>query len=225
MKPQFINISLNDTKTIRMKNVEQSYLNTPFHFHHLCELVWIEESNGKRIIGDNIDNFSDGDLVLMEPHLPHIWQNDSVFFDGVEALKVKSTVIYFPPYFLLNLTDEPDIIQPEVETILSEIGDWLKTNGTAAYGSRITENYNSRNLWFTQSKDGKTIYAFYVPTENESIPAVIEWEDNIPQLKSKIIFLKPGKSVKWKRTEKGVQVEIPNAKKLKSEPLVFAFER
>lgn len=112
MKPHFIEVPLAGTKTIQIKTVDQYYLDTPFHFHHLCELVWIEKSFGKRIIGDHIDNFEDSDLVLMGPNLPHIWQNDDVFFEENESFKVKATVIYFPKDFLLNLTDEQTTIQP-----------------------------------------------------------------------------------------------------------------
>ncbi|MCH5719258.1 hypothetical protein [Niabella hibiscisoli] len=46
MKPQLIDVSLAGTKTIRIKRVEQAFLDTPFHFHHLCELVWIEKVLG-----------------------------------------------------------------------------------------------------------------------------------------------------------------------------------
>ena len=110
MKAQLIDINLSGTKTIHIKNVEQFFLNAPFHFHHLCELVWIEKSFGKRIIGDNIDNFEDGDLVLMGPNLPHIWQNDEIFTKKKKGYRAKATVIYFPTDFLLTLTDDQDII-------------------------------------------------------------------------------------------------------------------
>lgn len=117
MKPQLIDISLAGAKTIRIKTIEQQYLNSPFHFHSLCELVWIEKSFGKRIVGDSIDNFEDGDLVLMGPNLPHIWQNDEVFLSKPHEQKVKSTVIYFPPDFLLNLTDEPALLGPIAQLV------------------------------------------------------------------------------------------------------------
>jgi len=93
-------------------------LTSPFHFHNLCELVWIEKSYGKRIVGDHIDNFEDGDLVLMGPNLPHIWLNDKIFQQELIGNDVKSTVIYFPPDFLLNLTDEHNILNPTEDLIL-----------------------------------------------------------------------------------------------------------
>ena len=117
MKPQFIDVNLSGSRAIQIKKVDQFYLDAPFHFHHLCELVWVEKSFGKRIVGDNIDNFEDGDLVLMGPDLPHIWQNDEIFHRKKKGYRVKSTVIYFPTNFLSNLTDEQDILKPSHELI------------------------------------------------------------------------------------------------------------
>jgi len=117
MKAQLIDISFENKKTIQLKKVDKFYLDNPFHFHHLCELVWIEESYGKRIIGDNVDNFSEGDLVLMSPDLPHIWQNDPVFFQKKKGYRSRATVIYFPDDFLTNLSDESSVIKPMQELV------------------------------------------------------------------------------------------------------------
>lgn len=117
MKPRLIDIPLSGKRAIQVKKVDQFYLDAPFHFHELCELVWIEESFGKRIVGDNVNNFSAGDLVLMSPDLPHIWQNDSIFFLKKRQFRTKATVIYFPPDFLLNLSDESAVIQPTQELV------------------------------------------------------------------------------------------------------------
>ncbi len=112
MKAQLINISLESKRTIQIKKVDQFHLDSPYHFHQLCELVWIEEGTGKRIIGDRIENYSAGDLVLMSPNLPHIWQNEPVPSSPKNKCRTRATVIYFPPDFVLNLSDEPAIIRP-----------------------------------------------------------------------------------------------------------------
>ena len=117
MKAQLIDVGLSGSKNIQIKKVDEFFLNSPFHFHHLCELVWVEKSFGKRIVGDSIDNFDDGDLVLMGPQLPHIWQNDELFYRKKKGHRVKATVIYFPSDFPLNLTDEQNILSPIQELI------------------------------------------------------------------------------------------------------------
>lgn len=117
MKAQLVNVDLKGKRTIQIKKVDQFHLDSFFHFHHLCELVWIEESYGKRVIGDHVDNFSAGDLVLMGPHLPHIWQNDPEFFLKKKGWRSKATVVYFSPDFLLNLSDEQAVTKPIHELI------------------------------------------------------------------------------------------------------------
>lgn len=117
MRAELIDVILQSKRTIRIKKVDKFFFDGPFHFHQLCELIFIEESYGKRMVGDNINNFSKGDLILMGPDLPHIWQNDPIFFLKEEELKSKATVVYFPADFLLNLSDEISVIQPTQELI------------------------------------------------------------------------------------------------------------
>lgn len=128
MKPQFVDISLSSIKTVRIKKIDTFYLESAFHFHHLCELVWIEKGYGKRIVGDRVANFEEGDLVLMGPNLPHIWQNDEIFHKKTEGNHVKATVVYFHPEFLLNLTDEEGILNPAQE-LLKRSARGLHFNG------------------------------------------------------------------------------------------------
>lgn len=117
MKAQLIDVALRSQRTIQIKKIDEFYFESLFHFHQLCELVWVEESFGKRIVGDNVSNFSGGDLVFMSPNLPHVWQNDPIFFLKKRGYKSRATVTYFPPDFLINLSDELSVIQPTQELI------------------------------------------------------------------------------------------------------------
>jgi AraC-like DNA-binding protein len=51
----------------------------PFHYHPEYELTLIVSSPGQRFVGDHIGRFAAGDLVLMGPHLPHMYINDAKF--------------------------------------------------------------------------------------------------------------------------------------------------
>lgn len=109
MKAQLINI-VNATKSsVQIKVVDQKYLTAPFHFHDMCELVFIQKSFGKRIVGDHVGNFKDGDLVLMGPDLPHIWLNDNTFRHPRSKKKVQAIVAYFSPTFLTHLSYDKSI--------------------------------------------------------------------------------------------------------------------
>jgi len=86
---------------------------------------------------------------------------------------------------LLNVTQTPEgDVVPEILKALGEIGGWLTVNGEGIYGTRPfkvfgegpsttreeksqwggvkdvpTQGYTSQDIRFTQSKDGKTLYA------------------------------------------------------------------
>ncbi|HEY9256621.1 AraC family transcriptional regulator [Chitinophaga sp.] len=103
MKARLIDTGLDANRQFRVKHVDEYFLNSPFHFHESCEIVLIEEGYGKRIVGDHIDDFDKGDLVFMGPNLPHIWQNDNLYFQKRKDLRVKATVLYFEPAMVLSL--------------------------------------------------------------------------------------------------------------------------
>lgn len=109
MKPLFIDIGLTERKLIHIKKVDAAFLDKPFHFHPNCELVYIEEGFGKRVIGDNVSNFSENDIVLMGPNMPHIWRNDDTFYKGDKRLRSKAVVIYFSPDLLSSLLPNEDL--------------------------------------------------------------------------------------------------------------------
>jgi len=103
MIPFLVDVGITDAQLTHIKKIDTSYLDSPFHFHPNCELVYIEEGYGKKVIGDNISNFNEGDVLLMGPDLPHILTNDDDFYRGNKRLRSKAIVIYFSPLILDNL--------------------------------------------------------------------------------------------------------------------------
>lgn len=76
------------------------YYPTPWHYHPEYELVLVVKSTGQRTVGDSIERFSDGDLVLMGPNLPHAYQNDPVYYQKNSKLTAEAIVIHFKEDFL-----------------------------------------------------------------------------------------------------------------------------
>ncbi len=74
---------------------EESFFQSPFHFHPELELVYVKESFGKRIVGNNVENFEAGDLVFLGSNVPHVWLNDEIYYTEIATLKATSIVAYF----------------------------------------------------------------------------------------------------------------------------------
>jgi AraC-like DNA-binding protein len=80
------------------KDIVKSF-NDKWHFHDMLELVYIIKGNGERYIGDSIDSFNDGDIVLVGSKLPHVWRS----LPNLKNKKLKKNsaiVIQFPADFL-----------------------------------------------------------------------------------------------------------------------------
>jgi AraC-like DNA-binding protein len=71
-----------------------------WHYHPDIELVLIIKGEGKRMIGDHIDRFENGDLVFMGPNLPHEWLCDDEYYYNKSGFQGEGIVIQFLDNFL-----------------------------------------------------------------------------------------------------------------------------
>jgi AraC-like DNA-binding protein len=88
-----------DEKSIfHYKEFIQPRFTSPFHIHDEFELILILKSHGKLYVGNNVTNFSDGDLFLFAPGLPHCFYNTRGFEKGNEM--AHAVVLFFKRDFL-----------------------------------------------------------------------------------------------------------------------------
>ena len=112
------------------------------------------------------------------------------------------------------------LIEEEAVSILCQIGGWLGRCGEAVYSTRITENYNDGDIWFSSSKDGKTLYAIYALKDGESLPDTLKWSGNLPK-GGKVTILNNGRKVRAAIKDGRVCIKLP--KGMRQEPVAIKF--
>jgi AraC-like DNA-binding protein/quercetin dioxygenase-like cupin family protein len=81
------------------KAIRASGFDCPWHVHPEYELILVLRGNGYRIVGDSISRLAAGDMVMVGPSLPHIWQDEP---DSDGAPSVHFLLIQFEDRFLAD---------------------------------------------------------------------------------------------------------------------------
>ncbi len=97
MKPQLIKVPKAIQQSFTIRREVALYFYDRWHYHPEMELVHIEQGSGTQFIGDSIQNFQNGDLLLIGPQLPHYWRCDEKYFQGNNDLYAQATVLHFLP--------------------------------------------------------------------------------------------------------------------------------
>jgi AraC-like DNA-binding protein len=97
MKPQFHRVPVDMQNSFNIRHDQKPYFDTTWHYHPELELVYTIKGEGVRLIGDNIDTFSPGDIVLVGADLPHVWRCNPEYFQGSPTLQAEAIVLQFMP--------------------------------------------------------------------------------------------------------------------------------
>lgn len=71
------------------------YIYKWWHFHPEAEITFIRKGTGVRLIGDSVEPFKDGDLILLGSNLPHLWRSAPEYFQGNRGLHIEAVVVQF----------------------------------------------------------------------------------------------------------------------------------
>ena len=190
-----------------------------------------------RTVHGPYENYQTPEQRVPDKQLDHPWESCITLGDNwgyVPNDKLKSSakviqqlieVVAKGGSLLLGVgpTPEGTLTEPVVQR-LGEIGTWLKANGAAIYNTRPIQGYQSDKVYFTQSKNTRSVYALALLDENSPVPATIEWTVNIPAKGSAMKLVSTGATVKYTVTGEKVKVTVPVAiQKQKGNP-ALAFE-
>ncbi|HJB45061.1 MAG TPA: alpha-L-fucosidase [Candidatus Coprenecus merdipullorum] len=151
------------------------------------------------------------------------WVPDAPYKSPETVLRTLIEIVAKGGCMLLGIGPDADgRIEPEIQDILHEVGEWLRANGEAVYGTRCTPFYRYGDIWFTASADSTTLYAVYAPEREEGVaaPGELSWKVNLP--KGKMRLLSTGQALKYRLQGDSVTVSLPRG--IGEGPLAIAFE-
>lgn len=113
MKPILRKIDTGHNYSFSVREDISPYLYNHWHFHPEAELTFIRRGKGMRLVGDSMEPFSDGDLILLGGNLPHLWRSDGEYFQGTPDMHIEAVAIHFMDDFwgsgFLTLPEMKDI--------------------------------------------------------------------------------------------------------------------
>jgi alpha-L-fucosidase len=130
--------------------------------------------------------------------------------------------------FLLNIGPGPDgDWDPVAYSRLQDIGKWMTINGEGIYNSKPMAPYSTDNIYYTQSKEGNAIYAFYLSERDVvSLPNQIILKNVVVEKGNKISLLGSTAKLKWKTEDSNTIITVPASVKVNSQHVaVFKIQK
>ena len=112
------------------KKTEQPYFYDKYHHHPEYEFTFIERGSGIRIVGDRIDHFEGGEIVLLGPNLSHMWKCDPHYYQTLKQDACLSYVIHFPKQLMENILFSIPEMEP-IRILFEQSKRGIKVEGPA----------------------------------------------------------------------------------------------
>lgn len=93
-------LSISNLSPLKARFYDYQHFTYPWHFHSEFEIIYIQESTGTGFIGNSIERFNPGDILLIGSNLPHYLKSDETYHAENSTLRVTGTIIQFEKEFM-----------------------------------------------------------------------------------------------------------------------------
>lgn len=176
-----------------------------------------------RDVGGRYENYRTPEQRIPDAPLPYPWETCMTlggswsynphdhYKSAREIVHLLVDVVAKGGNYLLNVgPDSKGELPPEAVSRLTEIGAWMKVNGSALYASRTFPPYRDGKLRYTRLKDG-TVNAIYLLDAGEAPPRQIALAGAIPAAGARPEILGVRARLASHRSGEGLVVDIPSS--------------
>ena len=77
VRPNRLTVPLTESRSFDLRHERVPYFANPWHFHPELELNHVVAGTGTRFIGQSVERFGGGEIILLGRNLPHYWKSDA----------------------------------------------------------------------------------------------------------------------------------------------------
>ncbi|MCU0363671.1 MAG: alpha-L-fucosidase [Bacteroidales bacterium] len=137
------------------------------------------------------------------------WVPDAKYMSGHAAVHLLVDIVAKGGNLLLNIAPGPlGQWHEEAYGLLDEIGEWMKVNSEAIYGTRALAPYKENKVCITRKGDN-VLYIYYLADEGEAMPAELGMSSFALPPGAKVTVVGRGTKLNWTKKGDGFSVSIP----------------
>lgn len=93
-----------------MRHAQVPHMYNQWHYHREIELMYVIKGSGTRYVGESIQPFFSGDMVLVGAYVPHFWQNDDLYFQDLPDVCAELILVQFVDDFMGEAFSLPEML-------------------------------------------------------------------------------------------------------------------
>nr|WP_299387761.1 alpha-L-fucosidase [Allomuricauda sp.] len=176
-----------------------------------------------RAVHGKNQNYLTPENRVPEKPLPYPWESciiaggswsysfDAKYMTGREAIHMLVDIVAKGGNLLLNIAPSPEGTWDEgAYQLLNEIGQWMKINDDAIYGTRSMAPYKFDQICVTSKPDGSIYLIYLVGEGQQTLPSTIEFPMASGTKKMRAKLLQSRTRLQTKKSEKGLSIQIPD---------------
>ena len=137
------------------------------------------------------------------------WLPEAKYMSGQSAVQLLVDIVAKGGNLLLNIAPGPlGQWHKGAYSLLEEIGDWMKVNSEAIYGTRAIAPYKEGKVCITR-KGGNILYLYYMADTNEEMPSQIGMSSYSLPKGARVNMVGGNTNLKWNSAGKGFIIDIP----------------